>query len=448
MIRPPPAFPAAREREYLAHFTSGDGERLVIGAYATLVLCTLLFWSDYLLLGNSPLLVWLLLLRVVLIGICLRIAFQLRAGGVSPERLLFFARVFSISFVIAYGLILVTRPAHYYGHIVFDVATALIAPFVLPERLSIRLFLPLAISAVSLLTVLGLRDPMADVIRLVVVLTFVIVVLAGYLLGNLAYGYRRHAWLRERELTSLLIQRESWLAAKRQLLRTVSHELRTPLNVISSSLSLLGDYGGQLADAQRTDVADRLREAVRRMNDMVEKAMIFSCADKEDEGASFPDYFFTPRKIDLVRWMEGLVDDLRLSILLGRTVELNPMDVPSPLVLPAQALRVICENLLGNAAKYSPQEQPIVISARMWTGQLELRVRDYGDGFSDDEKRHVFVPFFRGAAARRQPDIPGSGLGLAIVREVVAALEGTVGIERPAGGGACLVVRLPLGIPA
>jgi two-component system sensor histidine kinase MprB len=92
-------------------------------------------------------------------------------------------------------------------------------------------------------------------------------------------------------------------------------------------------------------------------------------------------------------------------------------------------------NLLENAGKWSGDGSAVEVSLE----EGELRVRDHGPGFAEEDRPLVFDRFYRSAAARA---MPGAGLGLAIVREVAEAHGGTVAAENANGGGA--VVRLSL----
>jgi two-component system sensor histidine kinase MprB len=92
-------------------------------------------------------------------------------------------------------------------------------------------------------------------------------------------------------------------------------------------------------------------------------------------------------------------------------------------------------NLLENAGKWSGDGSSVEVSL----ARGELRVRDHGPGFADEDRPLVFDRFYRSAAAR---SMPGAGLGLAIVREVAEAHGGTVEAENARGGGA--LVRLSL----
>ena len=68
-------------------------------------------------------------------------------------------------------------------------------------------------------------------------------------------------------------------------------------------------------------------------------------------------------------------------------------------------------------------------------------MRDHGPGIDDQDLPFVFDRFYRAPSAR---GMPGSGLGLAIVRQVAESHGGSVRAERPSGGGALLVMRLPV----
>jgi two-component system sensor histidine kinase MprB len=92
-------------------------------------------------------------------------------------------------------------------------------------------------------------------------------------------------------------------------------------------------------------------------------------------------------------------------------------------------------NLLENAGKWSGSAGAVEVSL----AGGELRVRDHGPGFADEDRPLVFERFYRSAAARATP---GSGLGLAIVREVAEAHGGTVAAENAPDGGALLRLSL------
>jgi signal transduction histidine kinase len=105
----------------------------------------------------------------------------------------------------------------------------------------------------------------------------------------------------------------------------------------------------------------------------------------------------------------------------------------------------VFSNLLSNAIKFTPSGGRIVVEMSTDDAQLQVRVRDTGEGISQEFLPFVFERFRQGEtlAGRSQP---GLGLGLAIVRHIVELHGGQVDVESDGlGKGACFVVRIPRG---
>ena len=97
-------------------------------------------------------------------------------------------------------------------------------------------------------------------------------------------------------------------------------------------------------------------------------------------------------------------------------------------------------NLIDNAGKWSPADQPVQVRLRAEGASAVLEVDDAGPGIDAADVPRVFDRFYRADSARA---LPGSGLGLSIVQRVVDAHGGRVTIARSARGGALLRVSLP-----
>lgn len=105
--------------------------------------------------------------------------------------------------------------------------------------------------------------------------------------------------------------------------------------------------------------------------------------------------------------------------------------------------RVFC-NLLENAAKYSPPNNPIEIVATEAGDRVEVQVCDRGPGFPAADNNGLFEMFVRGEGTSTKP---GTGLGLAICRAIVEAHGGTIAACNRPEGGACISFTLPRGTP-
>jgi signal transduction histidine kinase len=119
------------------------------------------------------------------------------------------------------------------------------------------------------------------------------------------------------------------------------------------------------------------------------------------------------------------------------------VDQPGPLMVQGDelALRRAIDNLIANAQGHA---RAVVVTARAVDGWAEVRVEDDGPGIPADQRERVFERFVRLDDARSR-DAGGSGLGLAIVRTTARAHHGDVTVQESSLGGACFVLRLPLG---
>jgi signal transduction histidine kinase len=218
----------------------------------------------------------------------------------------------------------------------------------------------------------------------------------------------------------------------------VTHELNTPLAAIRSA-------GQNLADGIVTDPAQ-----VRRYGGLIEKeggrltalvAQVLDFAGIESGGRAY-----ASEPLSVAALVDEVLRDHRLALdQAGMTVE---SDIASDLPQvsgDAAALRRALDNLVANAVKFAASGRWLAVRAasRPDEGTVVVRVEDRGPGIPRDERERVFEPFFRGPAAERNAT-PGSGLGLSLVRHVVRTHGGRVRVEGREGGGAAVVLELPV----
>jgi signal transduction histidine kinase len=106
----------------------------------------------------------------------------------------------------------------------------------------------------------------------------------------------------------------------------------------------------------------------------------------------------------------------------------------------AQRLRQIFGNLIDNAVKYSPKEEPVEVRVSQSNGAVLVSVRDRGPGIKADDQTLIFEKFGRVAAGNAKP---GSGLGLYIARSIAETHGGTIAVSSAPGHGATFTVKLP-----
>jgi two-component system, OmpR family, sensor histidine kinase MprB len=212
--------------------------------------------------------------------------------------------------------------------------------------------------------------------------------------------------------------------SQRQLVADASHELRTPLATARTNLEVM-EIHDEMPRAQRKRIlADAIVE-LREMTYLIEELMQLASGDVQ------PPQAMQPTRLDLLT-EEAVEVAKRRSGRAFRTELETTLVQGSP-----DALARAIANLLDNAVKWSPADQPIDVTVR--AGRIS--VRDRGPGIDPADLPHIFDRFYRAASART---MPGSGLGLAIVRQTADAHSGTVTAAPAHAGGTILTLQLPV----
>ena len=115
----------------------------------------------------------------------------------------------------------------------------------------------------------------------------------------------------------------------------------------------------------------------------------------------------------------------------------NDDDIPE-ITCDPKRLRQVFLNILDNAAKHGGEGKRIEASMSMDTGDILVRIRDYGPGIPEDELPLVKKKFYKGSSKAR-----GSGIGLAVCDEIVELHGGELMLENAPDGGTVVTVRLP-----
>jgi PAS domain S-box-containing protein len=245
------------------------------------------------------------------------------------------------------------------------------------------------------------------------------------------------------EAKALAAEREREAAARMReidrlrsdFLSTVSHELRTPLTAIKGFSEWLTNSWDHSDEERKREMVRRIHHAGGRLDFLIQDLLDFS---RLERGRLRVDV--APLSLRVL--VEEAVQHTATA-LHGHPVS---CEVEPVLVMAEEAtfLRVL-ENLLTNAAKFSPADAPIVVGSRVDGADVVLSVRDHGVGIPASEHEKIFDRFYRVPSTAQA--IPGTGIGLAIVKQFVEAQGGTVSVHAPAGGGTEFRVHLPRATP-
>lgn len=203
---------------------------------------------------------------------------------------------------------------------------------------------------------------------------------------------------------------------QRRLVQDAGHELRTPLTSLRANVEFL-QRAGDLPTGQRAEILAGVQSEIAELGVLVDEVVVLATADAETD--------VKMTDLDLADIATDAVATFRRRT--GRDVNLTTES--TRLRGSAALLDRAVTNLLANAHKFSPTDEPIeVVMADRW-----VMVCDRGDGIDAADVDRIFERFHRSDDARSKP---GSGLGLAIVRHVAEQHGGSVRARNTADGGA------------
>lgn len=222
------------------------------------------------------------------------------------------------------------------------------------------------------------------------------------------------------------------------LLDSVTHEFRSPLTAIKASVtSLLGSSNHSPEEKQ--ELLTIINEESDRLNRLIGEA-----AEMAQLDANKVEFRFESAPVGAV--VVEALEELK-QLLVQHPVEVRiPPDLPNARMDPAHIKEVLV-HLVENAAKYSPAEAPIRITAETKDKDnnqtLTINIADRGPGIDDFEQSLVFEKFYRGRNQRVQ--VHGTGMGLAICKAIVEAHSGHLGVTSQLGHGSVFYFSLPVG---
>jgi len=214
----------------------------------------------------------------------------------------------------------------------------------------------------------------------------------------------------------------------------ICHELRSPLTTILLSTNLLGINSPLIGEADKLKYLDRIRAAVKSMNDLVEGFLVIGKAD-----AGRVELQKVP--LDMQKFCQELWQEVQLVTSSEHSFDFACNCGTVYLLTDMTLLRQIFTNLLLNAVKYSPQGEKIHLQIHCQANQMSLRVQDEGIGIPPENLSGLFEPFYR---ADNTGKIAGTGLGLAIVKKAVEIHQGEILVESELGVGTTFIVKLPI----
>ncbi|KAG1657062.1 Sensor histidine kinase ResE [Nymphon striatum] len=237
------------------------------------------------------------------------------------------------------------------------------------------------------------------------------------------------AWFLYREQT-----REMRLAEQRvQFVSQVSHELKTPLTNIRMYAEMLEGQLEQLTaeEEQPKRYVQIITDESKRLSRLISNVLNFSRAPRVHKREIYPD--------DVVRQS---IEHFAPSLEAKQIAMKLALKADAEILSDPDILEQVLNNLLSNVEKYAAHGKRLDIKSEIKDKQYFLSVRDYGDGITKSERKHIFKPFYR-ISDKLTEGVSGTGIGLTIARQQAQHLDGSldyIDVDQ----GACFELRIPI----
>lgn len=211
----------------------------------------------------------------------------------------------------------------------------------------------------------------------------------------------------------------------------VSHEFKTPIAAIEGYAMLLQNT--KLSREKHDHYVEIILDNSRRLSNLTSQILTLSKLENQEMILDNREF--------------RLDEQIRKSVLLlerkwaPKNIEFD-MDLQKQMYYGSESLlSQVWTNLLDNAIKHSSVNGWIHVTIQTTDTQIIVSITDYGDGMTEEVKKHIFEKFYQGDHSRKAE---GNGLGLALVKRIVEICHGTILLQSSPGKGATFSVCLPL----
>ncbi len=225
--------------------------------------------------------------------------------------------------------------------------------------------------------------------------------------------------------------------AKTNLVSLIAHQLKTPITAISWNTETLlsGDHGA--LNPEQTDTLNQIDNTNGRMKKLINSFLNISNID-------LGVVTIKTKTINFIDVCEEALNGMEPQILEKNHTIIKKYDKKSS-IAPADQnlLRIIFENLISNAIKYTPENGEITISIGALNHEITLSVSNGGNPITKEDQSKIFDKLYRTDDAQKM-DPDGNGLGLYLVKKIVKNAGGRIWIESKKGSNTIFSVAFPI----
>ncbi|MFA6185560.1 MAG: HAMP domain-containing sensor histidine kinase [Candidatus Shapirobacteria bacterium] len=228
-------------------------------------------------------------------------------------------------------------------------------------------------------------------------------------------------------------------SVKSDMVSISAHQIRTALSAQKWIIKMFIDGDLGKLSAEQENLMHKAYESNERAISIVSELLLAN----KTENVTEKQYAFA--EVDLAELIDGSIFDFS-----GEThskgieiIFLTPKTKPPLVRGDKEKLRVVFQNILENAIKYSNAHGKIFITLTEKDGFIETSVKDTGIGISEDGKKKIFEKFYRDPGAQKKAVI-GSGIGLFTIKKIVETHGGKIWFDSIDGDGTTFFFTIPI----
>lgn len=232
------------------------------------------------------------------------------------------------------------------------------------------------------------------------------------------------------ELNELLMRLNTSLAAQRSFTADAAHQLRTPLTALQLQLANLKRAK---SDAEREQNAAKLQNGIDRAAKVVQQLLTLARVEPNGVDAQKSPIALLPLLQELVKQYAELAVAKNIDLAMTRQEPTTVHGSP-------ENLRILFDNLLGNALHYTPRDGKVNVNLYSDSGRAIIEIQDNGIGIPASDRDRIFERFHRVLGTETE----GTGLGLSIAQNIIEQHNGSIQVGNGIDDqGTCFTVSLP-----
>ncbi len=225
--------------------------------------------------------------------------------------------------------------------------------------------------------------------------------------------------------------------SKSEFVSMVSHELRTPLTSLTGFIELVLDGAGGEVNAGMERLLNKAHSNGLRLSRLVADLLDISRLEAGNLGLEISEVSLQGLLPELTEAVAPQFDEKQLDLKVRIPEKLRAVWADR------ERCAQIFSNLLTNAVRYTPDGGTVTVTGKLVRDQVEITVRDTGEGIRPENQARIFDKFVRIANNGKRP-AGSTGLGLAITKTLVETQGGSIRLESEFGKGSAFTVALPV----